>query len=137
MDPLGLNSAKLGKDLDIPSNRISQILQGKRSMTVDTALRLEIYFKVSAEFWLDLQKHYDLEVGKDMLWDQLRKILNQKWPKKRRREKLLLPNTFSTTRAASALGFCLQGQVYGLLHQRRELLFPAIITHERKHFFGQ
>jgi addiction module HigA family antidote len=68
MGPLGLNSAELAKDLDIPANRISQILQGKRSLTVDTALRLERYFKVSADFWLNLQKNYDLEIGKDLLW---------------------------------------------------------------------
>ena len=72
MEPMKLSSAKLAKDLDIPANRISQILQGKRSMTVDTALRLERYFKVSAEVWLNLQKSYDLEIGKDLLWHKIK-----------------------------------------------------------------
>lgn len=72
IEPADLNPAQLAKFLAIPSNRLYQILSGKRSMTVDTALRLERYFKVSAEFWLNLQKNYDLEVGKDMLWDKIK-----------------------------------------------------------------
>lgn len=71
MDPLNMTSANLAHDLDVPANRISQILQGKRSITVDTALRLERYFKVSAEFWLNLQKDFDLEMGKDLLWGKI------------------------------------------------------------------
>tara|TARA_R110002050_G_scaffold15615_1_gene47937 strand:+ start:18962 stop:19279 length:318 start_codon:yes stop_codon:yes gene_type:complete len=72
MDPLNLNSSQLAKALDIPANRISQILQGKRAMTVDTALRLNRYFKVSAEFWMNLQKNHDLEIGKDKLWQKIK-----------------------------------------------------------------
>lgn len=72
MDPININSSKLAKDLDIPANRISQILQGKRAITVDTALRLERYFRVTAEFWLNLQKNYDLEIGKDVLWNKIK-----------------------------------------------------------------
>lgn len=75
MEPMNLNSAKLAKALDIPSNRISQILQGKRAITVDTALRLEQYFKVSAEFWLNLQQDFDLEMGKDLLLDTIKSVV--------------------------------------------------------------
>ena len=76
MDPLGLTAASLGKTLDVPSNRISQILQGKRAFTVDTALRLERYFKVSAEFWMNLQQNYDLAIGKDMLLDKIKSTIH-------------------------------------------------------------
>jgi addiction module HigA family antidote len=65
MEPLGLNAASLGRALDIPPNRISQIIQGKRTLTVDTALRLEQYFKVSATFWMNLQQNHDLALGRD------------------------------------------------------------------------
>jgi addiction module HigA family antidote len=72
MEPLGLSAASLGRALDIPPNRISQIIQGKRALTVDTALRLEQYFKVSATFWMNLQQNYDLALGRDSLLDQIK-----------------------------------------------------------------
>ena len=52
---------RLSKDLAIPQTRISQILKGKRRITVDTALRLSSYFGNSAKFWLGLQNDYDIE----------------------------------------------------------------------------
>lgn len=59
--PLKISAYRLSKELKIPQTRTSQILQGKRRITADTALRLSIYFGISAKFWLGLQDDYDLE----------------------------------------------------------------------------
>ncbi len=60
MQPLGISQNRLGRDLGVPPQRICDIIHGRRSITTDTALRLGVYFRVSAEFWLNLQKSYDL-----------------------------------------------------------------------------
>ncbi|MBA2277283.1 MAG: HigA family addiction module antidote protein [Chloroflexia bacterium] len=59
---LGMNANLLGEALGVAPNRISEILRGRRSITPDTALRLGRWLGSSAEFWLDLQQAYDLEV---------------------------------------------------------------------------
>jgi len=64
METLGISINKLARDIAVPPNRISLIVNGKRSITADTALRLEKYFGVSAQFWLDLQTDYDLRMMK-------------------------------------------------------------------------
>ncbi len=64
MEPLGLSINKLSRDLSVPPNRISEIVNGKRSITADTALRLQLYFGVEAQFWLNLQNEYDLRIIK-------------------------------------------------------------------------
>ena len=58
---LGLTGAELARQLDVPANRISQILHGKRAITGDTALRLGRWFGMSPQFWMNLQALYDLE----------------------------------------------------------------------------
>lgn len=63
LDELGITPAELSRQIGVPPNRISQIIQGKRSITGDTALRLGHWFKSSAEFWLNLQTAYDLRVA--------------------------------------------------------------------------
>lgn len=60
MLPLGVSINKLAGDLDIPVSRVSDLANGRRSVTPDTALRLATYFKTSPEFWLNLQSAYDL-----------------------------------------------------------------------------
>lgn len=60
MIPLGVSQNRLGRDLGVPAQRISDIVHGKRAVTTDTALRLGVYFRVSPDFWLNLQKNYDL-----------------------------------------------------------------------------
>jgi addiction module HigA family antidote len=75
MEPLGLSSAELARRLGVPTNRISQVLQGKRNVSVDTALRFECFFGVSADTWLNLQQHYDLEVGKNSLLPGIKKTV--------------------------------------------------------------
>ena len=59
--PLDITAYKLSKDINIPQTRISEILNGRRRITADTALRFSKYFGNSAKFWLGLQDDYDLE----------------------------------------------------------------------------
>jgi addiction module HigA family antidote len=60
MEPLGLSANQLAQMLDVPQNRVSEIVRGRRSVSADTALRLERAFGVSAQFWLNLQQQHDL-----------------------------------------------------------------------------
>jgi len=73
LKPLGISQYKLAKDISVPPRRINEIVQGKRSITADTALRLARYFRLSERFWLNLQSRYDLEVEKDKLDMRLEK----------------------------------------------------------------
>jgi antitoxin HigA-1 len=73
MEPLGLSINRLSRDLSVPPNRISEIVNGKRSVTVDTALRLERYLGINAQFWLNLQNEYDLRMMKRKMWTDLEK----------------------------------------------------------------
>jgi len=67
LEPMGISQYKLSKDISVPPRRINEIVQGKRSVSADTALRLSRYFGLSERFWLNLQSRYDLEVEKDKL----------------------------------------------------------------------
>ena len=67
MKPLGLSQYRVAKDIGVAALRINQIVHGKRSVTVDTAMRLARYFGTSANVWLRLQARYDLEVAEDKL----------------------------------------------------------------------
>jgi addiction module HigA family antidote len=64
LKPMGISINKLARDIDVPPGRISTIVNGKRSITADTALRLGLYFGVSPELWLNLQTDYDLRVAR-------------------------------------------------------------------------
>jgi len=68
LEPDSLSLNRLARDLDVPTGRLSQIVNGKRAITADTALRLEKYFGVSAQFWLNLQSRYDLKVARREIW---------------------------------------------------------------------
>jgi addiction module HigA family antidote len=59
--PLGISAYRLSKEIGIPQTRTSEIINGKRRITADTALRLSKYFGNSAKFWLGLQNDYDIE----------------------------------------------------------------------------
>mgnify|MGYP000374319902 CR=1 FL=1 len=67
MQPLELSQNALAKSLHVTPRRINEIVNGKRSITPDTALRLAKFFGNSAEFWMNLQNKFDLEVAKDTL----------------------------------------------------------------------
>jgi len=60
---LGLSAAELARNLEVPTNRITGILDGQRAITGDTALRLAHFFGTSAEFWLNLQSLYELRLA--------------------------------------------------------------------------
>ena len=62
LEPLGISINQLSRDLSVPPNRISEIVNGKRAITADTALRLERYFGIEAQFWLNLQTEFDLRL---------------------------------------------------------------------------
>ncbi len=63
LEELGMSAADLARALHVPSNRIYQLIAGKRAMTADTAIRLEQWLGVEAGFWLNLQKSYELDVA--------------------------------------------------------------------------
>ena len=62
MKPLGVSINKLARYIDVPPGRISEIVNGKRAVTADTALRLGRYFDISPEIWINLQADYELRV---------------------------------------------------------------------------
>jgi addiction module HigA family antidote len=63
LEEIGVTPTELARQLAVPPNRITQIIQGKRSITGDTALRLGHWFGISPQFWLNLQSAYDLRVA--------------------------------------------------------------------------
>jgi antitoxin HigA-1 len=65
LDALGMSAAELARRLKVPTNRVTHILNGERAITGDTALRLGHFFGTSAEFWLNLQKLYELRVAEE------------------------------------------------------------------------
>jgi len=60
---LGMSAAELARQLDVPTNRITEILNGRRAITGDTALRLAHFFGTTAEFWLNLQSLYEIRLA--------------------------------------------------------------------------
>jgi addiction module HigA family antidote len=60
LEELGMSAAELARQIKVPTNRITEILKGQRAVTGDTALRLGHFFGTSAEFWMNLQKLYEL-----------------------------------------------------------------------------
>lgn len=73
MEPSNISINQLSRDLAVPLNRISEIVNGKRAITADTALRLQRYFKVEAQFWLNLQSEYNLRITKRKIWNDIRR----------------------------------------------------------------
>jgi addiction module HigA family antidote len=71
LKPLGISQYRLAKDIHVAARRINEIVQGKRSISADTALRLSRYFGMSDRFWVNLQTRYDLEMEKDRLGTRL------------------------------------------------------------------
>ena len=73
LKPMGISQYQLAKDISVSPRRINEIVHRKRSITADTALRLGRFFGIPAQFWLNLQSRYDLEVTEDLLADRLEK----------------------------------------------------------------
>ena len=78
---LGLSAAELARKMNVPTNRITQILHGTRAITGDTALRLSHFFGTSAQFWLNLQSLYDLRLAEEKAGKSIKAL-----PKLKRRE---------------------------------------------------
>ena len=67
LDELGLSANAMALALRIPANRLTEIINGKRGISADTAMRLARYFGTSAQMWMNLQSHYELEVAENDL----------------------------------------------------------------------
>jgi addiction module HigA family antidote len=73
MEPLGISMNRLALDLRVPVTRIADIVNERRAISADTALRLARYFGTSAEVWMNLQAHYDLERASDRYIKRVRR----------------------------------------------------------------
>jgi antitoxin HigA-1 len=71
---LGMSAAELARRLDVPTNRVTGILNGKRAITGDTALRLGHFFGTSAEFWMNLQGLYELRLAQQKAGKSIRAL---------------------------------------------------------------
>jgi addiction module HigA family antidote len=74
LKPLNISAYRLSKEIRIPQTRISEIIKGNRRITADTALRLSVFFGISAKFWTGLQDDYDLEEQQLQLEEELKAI---------------------------------------------------------------
>ena len=71
MEPLELSVNALSRAIGVPRTRLNDVVLGRRGITADTAMRLGRYFRTSAQFWMNLQTHYELEVAEDRHGDRL------------------------------------------------------------------
>jgi addiction module HigA family antidote len=67
LEAMHISQYRLAKGIGVPPRRINEIVQGKRSITADTALRLGNFLGIEAQFWMNLQSHHDLEIAKDAI----------------------------------------------------------------------
>jgi len=74
LQEIEITAAELSRQLDVPPNRISQIIRGRRDISADTALRLGQFFGTGPELWMNLQKSYDLDKARVELGGKLRNI---------------------------------------------------------------
>lgn len=74
LEPLAVTQYRLATDISVPPRRINEIVHGTRGISADTALRLGHYFGTSAQFWLNLQGRYDLQIEEDRIGPQLRRL---------------------------------------------------------------
>lgn len=81
LEALEMSAAELARKMDVPTNRVTQILNGTRSITGDTALRLAHLFGTSAQFWLNLQSLYDLRLAQQKAGKAIKEL-----PRLKRRE---------------------------------------------------
>ena len=74
LEELGMSAAELARQLKVPTNRITEILKGQRSVTGDTALRLGHFFGTSPEFWMNLQKLYELRLAEQKSGEMIKDL---------------------------------------------------------------
>jgi addiction module HigA family antidote len=84
LNELGMSAAELARQIDVPVNRITAILNSERGVTADTALRLGHWFGTTPEFWLNLQSLYELRLARGEIGDRLKKLptLTNRKPKR-------------------------------------------------------
>lgn len=73
LKPMNLSQNQIALAIKVPTQRINEIIRGKRRITADTALRLARYFNMSPRFWLGLQMDYDLDIAEDEVGERLKK----------------------------------------------------------------
>ena len=71
---LGISAAELARQIDVPVNRVTGIINGQRGVTADTALRLGHWFGTSAEFWLNLQQLYELRLAREEVGNRVQRL---------------------------------------------------------------
>ena len=71
LKPMGITNARLAADIDVPTSRISEIVNKHRPITVDTAMRLAVFFNMEARFWLNLQAEYDVRMAEVKLLPEI------------------------------------------------------------------
>jgi addiction module HigA family antidote len=74
LEALNMSAAELARQIGVPTNRISEVVRGRRSITGDTALRLGHFFDVSPQFWLNLQSIYDLRAAQESVGEVVRAL---------------------------------------------------------------
>jgi addiction module HigA family antidote len=74
LDELGISAAELVRQIEVPTNRVIEIINGQQAVTADTALRLGHWFGTSAEFWLNLQELYDLRLAQNAIGKEIAKL---------------------------------------------------------------
>ena len=71
LEPMGISQYRLALNIGVTPRRINEIVHGRRGITADTALRMGRFFNMEAQFWMNLQSHYDMEVALEVLEDRL------------------------------------------------------------------
>jgi len=74
LEEMNISAAELARTIGVPPNRISQIIAGKRAISADTALRLGRHFRMEADFWMNLQKIYDLDLARREIGGAIKQI---------------------------------------------------------------
>jgi antitoxin HigA-1 len=77
MKPMGISINRLARNIDVPPGRVSAIVNGKRAITADTAIRLSRYFGTSPEVWMGLQADYELRVAQRVIGPEVEKRVNR------------------------------------------------------------
>lgn len=77
LKPMGLSQYALAKAIDVPPRRINEIVKGLRGITVDTALRLSVFFGTDAQSWINLQTHHDTELARESMTEVLARIVQR------------------------------------------------------------
>lgn len=80
LKPMGISQYALARAIDVPPRRINEIVKGLRGITVDTALRLSVFFGTDAQSWINLQTHHDTELAREAMTSVLARIVQREAP---------------------------------------------------------